>query len=176
MLYVIYSSIQKNNTETSNYTVYLKLFDCRDSWQIARLAKTAQTVTFALVVMNDPYPLLAWCLNCFSTFQADRGAGCQEECALCVDQTSPCQNCLEGNPSATVCDTPETYIFWDSLHFTTEFHQILAEATRQCSKDEPNYDRPFVNLLCPEGVSEAGRRLARATTVGLAPDVLGLLA
>ncbi|CAM9196585.1 unnamed protein product [Laminaria digitata] len=83
---------------------------------------------------------------------ADRGAGCQEECALCVDQTSPCQNCLEGNPSATVCDTPETYIFWDSLHFTTEFHQILAEATRQCSKDKPNYDRPFVNLLCPEGV------------------------
>lgn len=83
--------------------------------------------------------------------QAQRAAGCQEECALCADLTSPCQNCYQGNPSATVCDTPETYIFWDTLHLTTEVHKILAEATRQCAKDSPNYDRPLVALLCPEG-------------------------
>ena len=82
--------------------------------------------------------------------QADRAPGCQEECALCADLTTPCQTCYQGNPSATVCDTPETYIFWDSLHLTTEVHKLLAEAIRQCAKDVPNYDRPFVAILCPE--------------------------
>ena len=82
--------------------------------------------------------------------QADRAPGCQEECALCADATTPCQTCYQGNPSATVCDTPETYMFWDPLHLTTEVHKLLAEAIRQCAKDFPNYDRPFVAILCPE--------------------------
>ena len=78
--------------------------------------------------------------------------GCQGECDFCADQTSPCQNCYQGNPSATVCDDPEKYVFWDSLHFTTSVHQVLAEAIRQCSKDEPNYDQPWVEELCPPEV------------------------
>ncbi|CAM9275156.1 unnamed protein product [Laminaria digitata] len=81
--------------------------------------------------------------------QAGRAEGCREqECALCADGNSPCQNFYEGNPPATVCDDPETRIFWDGLHFTTEVHRILGEAIRQCSKDEPNYDRAWVELLC----------------------------
>ena len=81
--------------------------------------------------------------------QAGRAAGCQEECALCADDSSPCQNCFEGNPSGTICDNPEKYIFWDVLHFTADVHQILGEAIRQCSKDSPNYDRDWVGLICP---------------------------
>eukprot|EP00904_Undaria_pinnatifida_P002403 jgi/Undpi1/12163/HiC_scaffold_5.g01839.m1 len=82
--------------------------------------------------------------------QADRAAGCQEECALCADTTFPCQTCFEGNPSATVCDDPETHIFWDDRHFTTAVNQILGDAIRQCAKDSPNYDQPWVGVLCPE--------------------------
>ena len=29
-------------------------------------------------------------------------------------------------------------------------NKLLAEAIRQCAKDVPNYDRPFVAILCPE--------------------------
>ena len=82
-------------------------------------------------------------------FQAGRAEECREECALCADDVSPCQNCYQGNPSATVCDDPETRVFWDNRHFTTDVHRILAEAIGQCSKDEPNYDRDWVELLCP---------------------------
>eukprot|EP00904_Undaria_pinnatifida_P002392 jgi/Undpi1/12153/HiC_scaffold_5.g01829.m1 len=84
--------------------------------------------------------------------QAERAEGCQGECDLCADSTSPCQNCYEGNPSATACEDPEKYIFWDSLHFTTGVHQVLADAIRQCSKDEPNYDTPWAEILCPMDV------------------------
>ena len=87
--------------------------------------------------------------NTFRNIQGDRAIGCQGECDLCADLTSPCQNCFEGNPSATVCDDPEKYLFWDNLHFTTGFHQILAEAIRQCAKDEPSYNQPWVAELCP---------------------------
>ena len=82
-------------------------------------------------------------------FQAGRAEGCREECALWADSTTPCQNCFEGNPSATVCDDPETYIFWDGIHFTTDAHRIFGDAVRQCSKDDPDYDQPWVEVLCP---------------------------
>ncbi|CAN0226079.1 unnamed protein product, partial [Ascophyllum nodosum] len=82
--------------------------------------------------------------------QALRAEGCQEECALCVDTTSPCQNCYAGNPSATICDDPDSRIFWDTRHPTTAFHLIFAEAIRQCSKDQPNGERPFVKIICPD--------------------------
>ena len=111
-------------------------------------------------MLKTPYtylfPLYAPCLACGASnicnFQGDRAVGCQGECDFCADQTSPCQNCYQGNPSATVCDDPEKYVFWDSLHFTTSVHQVLAEAIRQCSKDEPNYDQPWVEELCPPEV------------------------
>lgn len=89
-------------------------------------------------------------------FQAKRAEGCREECALCADRDSPCQNCYQGFPSATMCEDPETRVFWDIRHFTTAFHRILAEAVRQCSKDCPNYDHPWVELLCPRGVIADG--------------------
>lgn len=81
--------------------------------------------------------------------QASRNPDCRGACALCADATSPCQNCFQGNPSVTVCDDPYTRVFYDQTHFTTEFHLVVAEAFRQCSKDNPNYDRPMVNILCP---------------------------
>ncbi|CAM9491960.1 unnamed protein product [Ectocarpus sp. 12 AP-2014] len=82
--------------------------------------------------------------------QALRNPDCQEECALCADSTTPCATCLVDQPSITKCDDPSTKIFYDSIHFTTDFHLILGEAIRQCSKDSPNLDRPFVGVLCPE--------------------------
>lgn len=82
-------------------------------------------------------------------FQALRNPECQEDCALCANAISPCQTCFEGNASGAICESPEKFIFWDVLHFTTDFHQILAEAIRQCTKDEPNYERDWVDLLCP---------------------------
>lgn len=85
--------------------------------------------------------------------QALRNPDCQDECALCADEASPCQNCLEGNPSITVCDDPYTRVFWDEIHLTTEFNLVLGEAVRQCSKDSPNYDRPLVEVVCPPEVS-----------------------
>lgn len=82
--------------------------------------------------------------------QALRGDGCQEEkCALCANGDSPCQSCLLGNPSADVCDDPNSRIFWDSLHLTTAFHQLFAEAVRQCAKDTPDTCHPWVETLCP---------------------------
>lgn len=69
---------------------------------------------------------------------------------MCADNSSPCQNCFLGNPSATVCDEPEKYLFWDPVHFTTDIHQFLAEAIRQCAKDSPNYDQAWVEVLCPD--------------------------
>ncbi|CAM9307731.1 unnamed protein product [Ectocarpus fasciculatus] len=80
--------------------------------------------------------------------QALRPVGCQEECALCADNTSPCGTCFEGNPSGQVCSDPDSRLFWQPLFFTTAFHHILGEAIRQCSKDSPNYDRPMVLELC----------------------------
>lgn len=88
-----------------------------------------------------------------SSSQASRSPDCQGACALCADLTSPCQNCFQGNPSVTVCDDPTTRVFYDQTHFTTEFHLIVGEAIRQCSKDTPNYNRPLVNVICP---AEAG--------------------
>lgn len=82
--------------------------------------------------------------------QASRHPDCQQEtCALCADGTSPCQNCLKGNPSVNVCEDPSTRIFHDWIHYTTGYHRILGEAIKQCSKDRPNYRRPLVSLLCP---------------------------
>eukprot|EP00752_Nemacystus_decipiens_P008410 g7520.t1 len=81
--------------------------------------------------------------------QALRHPDCQETCALCADGTSPCQNCLEGNPSITVCEDPSTRVFYDAIHYTTEYNLVLGETIRQCSKDMPNYDRPLVSVLCP---------------------------
>lgn len=83
------------------------------------------------------------------TPQGDRAAGCQEECALCADTSFPCQTCFEGNPSAVVCDNPDTYIFWDTIHLTGKFHQIVAESVRECSEDNPDYGRAWVEVLCP---------------------------
>ena len=82
-------------------------------------------------------------------FQALRSPDCQEECPLCADSTSPCQTCLEVNPAITKCDDPSTKILYDTLHFTTDFHLVFGEAIRQCSKDSPNYGRPWVEVLCP---------------------------
>ncbi|CAM9737497.1 unnamed protein product [Ectocarpus sp. 4 AP-2014] len=82
--------------------------------------------------------------------QSLRNPDCQEECALCADSTTPCATCLVDQPSITKCDDPSTKIFYDSIHFTTDFHLIFGEAIRQCSKDSPNFDRPFVGVLCPE--------------------------
>ena len=82
-------------------------------------------------------------------FQADRAPGCQQQCALCADDTTPCQNCFEGNPTGTICDEPERYIYWDDVHFTQDFHLFLAEGVRQCSHDSPNYNRDWVEVLCP---------------------------
>eukprot|EP00752_Nemacystus_decipiens_P008408 g7518.t1 len=84
--------------------------------------------------------------------QALRHPDCQETCALCADGTSPCQNCLEGNPSITVCDDPYSRVFYDGVHYSTEFHLVFGEAIRLCLKDAPNYDRPFVSVLCPPSV------------------------
>ncbi|CAN0447841.1 unnamed protein product [Ascophyllum nodosum] len=39
---------------------------------------------------------------------------------------------------------------WDTRHPTTAFHLIFAEAIRQCSKDQPNGERPFVKIICPD--------------------------
>ncbi|CAM9397410.1 unnamed protein product [Ectocarpus sp. 6 AP-2014] len=80
--------------------------------------------------------------------QALRPVGCQEECALCADDTSPCGTCFEGNPSGEVCSDPDSRLFWGPRYFSTAFHHILGEAIRQCSKDSPNYDRPVVLELC----------------------------
>ncbi|CBJ32467.1 expressed unknown protein [Ectocarpus siliculosus] len=82
--------------------------------------------------------------------QALRNPDCQEECALCADSTTPCATCLVDQPAVTKCDDPSTKIFYDSIHFTTDFHLVLGEAIRQCSKDSPNFDRAFVGVLCPE--------------------------
>ena len=81
--------------------------------------------------------------------QALRAAGCQEECALCADSSSPCQNCFLGNPSAAICDDPDTRIFWDDIHFTTGIHRHFAAAVVECSRDFPDPARPFVEQLCP---------------------------
>ena len=101
-------------------------------------------IYFVALLARDPL----FMVRVFFVIQAGRTEGCQEECALCADLSSPCQNCYVGNPSATVCEHPETYLFWDSIHPTTDMHQLLAEAIRQCSKDYPKYDRPLVELLC----------------------------
>lgn len=82
--------------------------------------------------------------------QADRDSGCQEECALCADDYFPCQNCFEGNPSATVCDDPDTYIFWDETHLTAGVHEIVGQAIRECAEDNPDYDITWVGMLCPD--------------------------
>eukprot|EP00904_Undaria_pinnatifida_P002396 jgi/Undpi1/12157/HiC_scaffold_5.g01833.m1 len=82
--------------------------------------------------------------------QADRDSGCQEECALCADDSFPCQTCFEGNPSATVCDDPDTYIFWDETHLTAGVHEIVGEAIRECAEDNPDYDITWVGMLCPD--------------------------
>ncbi|CAM9756068.1 unnamed protein product [Scytosiphon promiscuus] len=82
--------------------------------------------------------------------QALRNPDCQEECALCADSVSPCQNYFVGTqPGITKCDDPSNKIFYDGIHFTTDFHLLFGEAVRQCSKDNPNFDRPFVQVLCP---------------------------
>ncbi|CAM9756137.1 unnamed protein product [Scytosiphon promiscuus] len=82
--------------------------------------------------------------------QALRNPDCQEECALCADSVTPCQTCFVGTePGITKCDDPSNKIFYDGIHFTTDFHLLFGEAVRQCSKDSPNFDRPFVQVLCP---------------------------
>lgn len=82
--------------------------------------------------------------------QALRNPDCQEECALCADAVSPCQNCFVGDePAIAKCDDPSNKIFFDGIHFTTDFHLLLGEAVRQCSKESPKYERPFVQILCP---------------------------
>lgn len=87
----------------------------------------------------------------FRAIQEYRGRGCEDTCALCTDDTTPCQKCLKGNPSVTICkDDPDTRIFWDGRHPTTEFHRVFAEAVRQCAKKKPNYRRPWVEVLCPK--------------------------
>ncbi|CAM9813602.1 unnamed protein product [Ectocarpus sp. 4 AP-2014] len=82
--------------------------------------------------------------------QALRNPDCQEECTLCADSTTPCATCLVDQPAITKCDDPSTKVFYDGIHFTTDFHLIFGEAIRQCSKDSPNFDRPFVGVICPE--------------------------
>lgn len=84
-----------------------------------------------------------------NAFQDSRNPDCKEECALCANDETPCQTCYEGNPAITVCDDPYTRVFWDNLHITTEMQFVFAEAVRQCSKDEPDYERPLVGVLCP---------------------------
>lgn len=79
-----------------------------------------------------------------------RSADCPRKCALCTENVSPCQTCLSGNPSAAMCDDADVRIFWDSVHFTAAFHEVLGEIVRQCSKDVPDYDRPFVEMSCPD--------------------------
>ncbi|CAM9971094.1 unnamed protein product [Scytosiphon promiscuus] len=82
--------------------------------------------------------------------QALRNPDCQEECALCADAVSPCQNCFVGTePGITKCDDPSKRVFYDAIHFTTDFHLLFGEAIRQCSKDNPNFDRPLVEVFCP---------------------------
>ncbi|CAM9627570.1 unnamed protein product [Ectocarpus sp. 4 AP-2014] len=88
-------------------------------------------------------------LDYFTLTSALRHPDCQETCALCADGTSPCQSCLEGNPSITVCEDPSTRVFYDSIHYTTEYHLLFGEAIRQCSNGIPNYDCPLVSVLCP---------------------------
>lgn len=85
--------------------------------------------------------------------QALRHPDCQEECALCADGTSPCQSCFQGNPAIIKCDDPSSKVFFDRVHFTTHFQLVFGEAIRQCSKDAPNYDRPFVSVMCPPEVA-----------------------
>ena len=93
----------------------------------------------------------------FGPVQALRHPDCQEECALCADTTTPCQNCLEEKPVIIKCDDPSSKIVYDPVHFTTQFHLVFGEAVRQCSKDQPNYGRPWVEVLCPPG--EAGEEV-----------------
>ncbi|CAN0412526.1 unnamed protein product [Ascophyllum nodosum] len=109
-------------------------------------------------VEGDPVPLSTPCLKLdffiddnaeIMGTQALRAAGCQEECALCADSSSPCQNCFLGNPSAAICDDPDTRIFWDDIHFTTGIHRHFAAAVVECSRDFPDPARPFVEQLCP---------------------------
>lgn len=83
------------------------------------------------------------------TFQDLRNPDCQEQCALCADAVSPCQNCFQGKPAITKCDDPSSKIFYDAIHFTTDFHLVFGESIRQCSKDAPKYDRPLVRVMCP---------------------------
>ncbi|CAN0082397.1 unnamed protein product [Ectocarpus sp. 6 AP-2014] len=82
--------------------------------------------------------------------QALRNPDCQEECTLCADSTTPCATCFVDQPAITKCDDPSNKVFYDGIHFTTDFHLIFGEAIRQCSKDSPNFDRPFVGVMCPE--------------------------
>ncbi|CAB1114258.1 unnamed protein product [Ectocarpus sp. CCAP 1310/34] len=82
--------------------------------------------------------------------QALRNPDCQEECTLCADSTAPCATCLVDQPAITKCKEPSTKIFYDGIHFTTDFHLTFGEAIRQCSKDSPNFDRAFVGVICPE--------------------------
>eukprot|EP00904_Undaria_pinnatifida_P002394 jgi/Undpi1/12155/HiC_scaffold_5.g01831.m1 len=91
-------------------------------------------------------------------FTGGSGASLSDQCLVydfvmdTASEVMGTQNCYEGNPSATVCEDPEKYVFWDSLHFTTSVHEVVASAIRQCAKDEPNYDTPWVEFLCPMDV------------------------
>lgn len=82
--------------------------------------------------------------------QADRSPDCAEECAVCVNDDSPCQQCITGSPSAFVCDDADTRIFWDQVHLTTNFAAVLAEAVYECAQDTPDYDIAWVEVLCAD--------------------------
>jgi cholinesterase len=41
---------------------------------------------------------------------------------------SPDSYPLNPNPTFTVCNNPEEYLFWDSVHITTNAHQVLAKS------------------------------------------------
>lgn len=118
----------------------------------------APGATAQLTASFPPSPFAVACLFrlpwfVFFVLQALRHPDCQDECALCVDGTSPCQNCFQDKPAITKCDDPSSRVFFDAIHFTTHFQLVFGEAIRQCSKDAPNFDRPLVSVMCPPEVA-----------------------
>ncbi|CBN74389.1 GDSL-like lipolytic enzyme [Ectocarpus siliculosus] len=84
--------------------------------------------------------------------------GPTDECVLCQDQMSPCQNCLVDPPTVSVCDSPDEHIFWDGLHTTDAFNKVFANAVFECSKDELDGSQPWVGKLCPAVATECSEK------------------
>ncbi|KAI8815002.1 hypothetical protein BJ742DRAFT_875459 [Cladochytrium replicatum] len=62
-------------------------------------------------------PVLAWVGAVYSPPLIDSPAFC------CTD----CFNGLPPTGNATICDTPDAYLIWDSLHPTTKVHKFIAD-------------------------------------------------